>query len=190
MCGPDPYSWFNLLTDRPNLASHPHTYHQMFSHIGPDMYYTTTFSSSSAGAPLTYLNPDPTSCPTCCTDFAIRDGSATLRALIDSKTVFVEMNDLLVHCQMNTFIGLETLYLSLVHSGAKAIIHGALYGTPGLVSNLVSTSVDKVRPFASRLAIPSPVVLFRKRNRPFASRLAIPLPLVSPYLRPSSHSKY
>ena len=68
-----------------------------------------------------------------------------MTSLIDGKTVFVEMNDLLVHCQMNSFVGFETLYLSLVNSGAEAIIFGALYGTPGLVSNLVSTTVQKVR---------------------------------------------
>ncbi|GMH82238.1 hypothetical protein TL16_g09191 [Triparma laevis f. inornata] len=115
----------------------------MFSHIGPDVYYTTPYSSSASSAPLKYLKPSPESCPTCCSDFASTSGSSQLTALVVSKTVFLEMNDLLVYCQINTFIGLETLYLSLVNSGAKAIIHGALYGTPGLVSNLVSTSVEK-----------------------------------------------
>lgn len=117
----------------------------MFSHIGPDVYYTTPYSSSASSAPLKYLKPSPESCPTCCSDFASTSGSSQLTALVVSKTVFLEMNDLLVYCQINTFVGLETLYLSLVNSGAKAIIHGALYGTPGLVSNLVSTSVEKVR---------------------------------------------
>ena len=117
----------------------------MFSHIGPDSYYKTQYSSSASSAPLTYLNPDPTSCPSCCSDFANLGGASQLTSLIYGKTVFVEMNDLLVHCQMNSFVGFETLYLSLVNSGAEAIIFGALYGTPGLVSNLVSTTVQKVR---------------------------------------------
>jgi len=115
----------------------------MFSHIGPDSYYKTLYSSSTSSAPLQYLNPDPTSCPSCCSDFANLGGTTQLTSLIDGKTVFVEMNDLLVHCQMNSFVGFEILYLSLVKSGAEAIIFGALYGTPGLVSNLVSTTVQK-----------------------------------------------
>jgi len=104
-----------------------------FTSIGPAAFYT----SSSLPSPIIYLNPSPSVCPNCCSDFSKGLLSPPIASLVASKTVLLLQTDLSLHCSLNVFLGLEQAYLSLARANATALIYASLFSSPGVTSNLV-----------------------------------------------------